>query len=109
MASNGSSASSSFPANAAEDAGISGHDSQAVAKLNMIDGDPSMKKKGGKESNYLRNNPFLVLSTRLYKRVCPSVRRLVGRSVRPSVTSFFGGQKQRRRTTYAVYPALFFL
>ena len=27
-------------------------------------------------------------------------------SVRPSVTSFFFGEKRRRRTTYAVYPAL---
>jgi len=36
-----------------------------------------------------------------------SVRRSVGPSVGRSVTSFFGGQKRRRRTTYAVYPALF--
>ena len=28
-------------------------------------------------------------------------------SVRGSVTTFFGGQKQRRQITYAVYPALF--
>ena len=40
-----------------------------------------------------------------------SVGRLVGwsvgRSVGPSETRFLGGQKRRRRTTYAVYPALF--
>ena len=45
---------------------------------------------------------------RLYKRVCPSV----GPSVRWLVcwlvrNHFVGGQKQRRQTTYAVYPALF--
>ena len=51
--------------------------------------------------------PFLVVSTRLYKRVCPSAS--VGPSVRPSGTLSLGGQKQRRRTTYAVYPALFLL
>ena len=45
---------------------------------------------------------FLVVSTRLYKRVCPSVRRSVGRSVGPSETHFLDEQKQRRRTTYAV-------
>ena len=38
--------------------------------------------------------------------VGPSVRPSVRRSVRPSGTLSLGGQKQRRRTTYAVYPAL---
>ena len=41
----------------------------------------------------------------LYKRVCPSVGPSVGPSVRNLF--FFGGQKRRRRTNYAVYPALF--
>ena len=43
----------------------------------------------------------------LYERVCPSVSPLVHPSVGPSVTSFFGGQKQRPQTTYAVYLACF--
>ena len=43
--------------------------------------------------------PFLVVSH-------DSIRACVRPSVRPSVTSFFGGQKPRRRTTYAVYLAL---
>ena len=38
--------------------------------------------------------------------VCRSVRRFVSPSVGPSVTSFFGGQKQRRQTTYFVYTSL---
>ena len=54
---------------------------------------------------------FLVVSARLYKRVCPSVgpsiRSSVCPSVRPSGTLSLSGQKQRRRTTYAVHPALF--
>ena len=52
---------------------------------------------------------YLVFSRepRLYERVCPSVRPLVRPSVGLSVTSFFGGQKRRRRTTYFVYTNLF--
>ena len=37
--------------------------------------------------------------------VRPSVGRSLGRSVRPSETLSLGGQKRRRQTTYAVYPA----
>ena len=39
--------------------------------------------------------------------VSRSVGRSVGLSVGPSGTLSLGGQKRRRRTTYAVYPALF--
>ena len=39
--------------------------------------------------------------------VCPLVRPSICPSVLSSITSFFGGQKQRQRTTYAVYPNLF--
>ena len=48
---------------------------------------------------------FLVVSTRLYMRVCPSVDRSVRQSVGPSETLSLGGQKQRRQTTYALDPA----
>ena len=38
-------------------------------------------------------NSFLDASSHLYKRVCPSVRRSVGPSVGPSVTSYFQNRK----------------
>ena len=51
---------------------------------------------------------FLVVShDSIRGRVRPLVRWSVRRSVGPSVTSFFGGQKRRRRTTYFVYTNLF--
>ena len=50
---------------------------------------------------------FLVVNTQLYKRVCPSIHPLVGRSISPSEMLFLSGQKQRWQKTYAVYLALF--
>ena len=44
---------------------------------------------------------FLVATKRLYMRVCPSVRRMVGWSVTSSFFSLLGA-------TNAVYTALFF-
>ena len=71
--------------------------------------------------NLLLSFLFLVESHNSKKRrVRPSVRPLVRwcvhQSVHPaerpsfclSITSFFGGQKRRRRTNFAVYTALFF-
>ena len=52
---------------------------------------------------YVNQHRLFSREPHLYKRVCPSVRP----SVRRSVTSFFGGQKRRRRTTYFVYTNLF--
>ena len=47
------------------------------------------------------------MSAQLYKRVCPSVGPLVcwsvGPLVGPSETVSLGGQKQRWRTSYAVF------
>ena len=59
--------------------------------------------------NVLYKFPFIFsLEPRLYMRVCPSVPPLVCQSVHPFATSFFGGQKQRWQTIYAVYWALLF-
>ena len=53
----------------------------------------SFKNSGTVISQSTVNIVFLDASTHLYKRLCPSIRPSVHRSVRLSVTSFFGGLK----------------
>merc|ERR1712237_306608 len=60
--------------------------------------------------NHSKPDSFLVADKRLYKRLCPSVRPLVGRSVGRSVVielgSAFRPLPTRPRLVLAVYPAL---